>query len=131
MKNVCLECGTQLKGRLDKKFCDDQCRYLFNNKKKRQHEMGIINVNRILRKNRTILKSLNPIGKTTIRRTLLENTDFNFYFFTHQFRNDNGLLYYFIYEFGYAKLPDDKILLVTYQPYMSKKIHYLFKNQNE
>ena len=131
MKDVCLECGNQIVGRLDKKFCSDQCRYMFNNKKKRQHEVAIQNVNRILRKNRSILQSLNPVGKTTVRRSLLENKDFDFNFHTHIYRTQNGAVYYFIYEYGYALEPDEKIVLVTYQKYMDQAIHSLFKNVNE
>ncbi len=131
MMNTCLECGTQMAGRLDKKFCSDQCRYLYNNKKKRQHEMAILNVNHILRKNRSILKSLNPVGKTTVRRALLENKGFDFDFFTHLYRAKNGSLYYFVYEYGYGLEQDEKVILVTYQPYMNSRIHSVFKNRNE
>lgn len=131
MNNVCLECGSQLIGRLDKKFCNDQCRYLYNNKKKRQHEIAILNINRILRKNRSVLKSLNPVGKTTVRRSLLENKGFDFDFFTHTYRTKSGSLYYFVYEYGYYLEPNEKVVLVTYQKYMNSKIHFLFKNSNE
>ncbi len=131
MKGECLECGSPIAGRLDKKFCCDQCRYLFNNKKKRQHEVAIFNVNHILRKNRTILKSLNPVGKTTVRRALLENSQFNFDFYTHTYRAKNGLVYRFNYEYGYCLAEDEKVVLVTYQPYMDSKIYQVFQNKNE
>ncbi len=93
--------------------------------------MAIQNINRILRKNRSILKSLNPIGKTTVRRTLLENLGFDFNFFTHIYRTKSGSLYYFIFEYGYGLEENEKIVLVTYQRYMDDKIHSLFKNTNE
>ncbi|MGF1636824.1 MAG: hypothetical protein ACFCUU_07100 [Cyclobacteriaceae bacterium] len=131
MTNTCLECEAKMAGRLDKKFCSDQCRYLYNNKKKRQYEVAIMNVNHILRKNRSILKSLNPVGKTTVRRALLENKDFDFNFFTHIYRAKNGSLYYFIYEYGYGLEQDEKIVLVTYQSYMNPVIYNHFKNKNE
>ena len=131
MDNVCLECGSQIVGRLDKKFCSDQCRYLYNNKRKRQHEVAIQNVNRILRKNRSVLKSLNPVGKTTVRRALLENLGFDFNFFTHVYRTKSGQLYYFVYEYGYMLEEQEKVVLVTYQRYMGPKIHGLFRNSNE
>ena len=31
---VCLACGKPLKGRIDKKFCDDYCRNNYNNQQK-------------------------------------------------------------------------------------------------
>ncbi|WP_431012719.1 DUF2116 family Zn-ribbon domain-containing protein, partial [Rahnella sp. PAMC25617] len=30
-KKHCLNCGNVIQGRIDKKFCDDQCRNSFNN----------------------------------------------------------------------------------------------------
>ena len=125
----CKECGKPLIGRIDKKFCNDQCRFLYNNKKKRVHEAAILNINQQLRKNRTIIKSLNPVGKTTVRRSLLKNMGFSFDFFTHTYRTDKGITYYFTYEYGYTLIEDEKIVLVTYQEYMNKDIFYLFKER--
>ena len=31
MEKQCLECGTAIRGRADKKFCSDQCRNQYNN----------------------------------------------------------------------------------------------------
>ena len=118
----CKQCNEKLQGRIDKKFCSDQCRFLFNNKKKRQAEVTIANVNRTLRKNRSILKGFNPVGKTTIRKSLLTQQKFNFDFYTHIFRTKNGMVYYFCYEYGYALAPDEKVVLVTWQPYMDHPI---------
>jgi len=131
MENTCKECEIPLAGRLDKKFCSDQCRYLYNNRRKRQHEVAILNVNQVLRRNRSILKSLNPVGKTTVRKALLENKGFDFKFFTHTYRTKSGALYYFVYEYGYGLEQDDKIVLVTFQPYMDPAVHALFSNRNE
>ena len=64
------------------------------NKVKRIHEAAFLNINQQLRKNRSIIKSLNPIGKTTVRRSLLKNMGFDFDFFTHTFRTDKGMMYY-------------------------------------
>ena len=125
----CKECGKPLIGRIDKKFCNDQCRFLYNNKKKRVHEAAILNINQQLRKNRTIIKSLNPVGKTTVRRSLLKNMGFSFDFFTHTYRTDKGINYYFTYEYGYTLIEDEKIVLVTYQEYMNKDIFFLFKER--
>ena len=126
MGSKCLECGKSISGRIDKKFCNDQCRHEFNNKKKRIHEAAILNINQQLRKNRTIIKSLNPVGKTTVRRELLKNMGFSFDFFTHNYRTDKGMMYYFVYEYGYSLIENEKIVLVTYQEYMNKKIYDLF-----
>jgi hypothetical protein len=124
-----MECGKPLVGRIDKKFCTDQCRHQYNNKKKRVHEAAILNINQQLRKNRSIIKSLNPVGKTTVRRSLLKNMGFSFDFFTHIYRTNAGVTYYFNYEYGYTLIEDEKIVLVTYQSYMDKDIYDLFKER--
>jgi predicted nucleic acid-binding Zn ribbon protein len=67
MPKICPECNEPFVGRSDKKFCSDQCRYLHNNRLKNDKEKEVIRINSILRRNRTILKRLNPIGKTTVR----------------------------------------------------------------
>ncbi len=129
MKPVCKECGKPLVGRIDKKFCNDQCRFQYNNKKKRVHEAAILNINQQLRKNRSIIKSLNPVGKTTVRRSLLKNMGFSFDFFTHIYRTEKGATYYFNYDYGYTLIEDEKIVLVTYQDYMDKKIFSMFQER--
>lgn len=125
----CQQCQSPLFGRIDKKFCSDQCRFLYNNQKKRKAEVTISNINQILRRNRTILKGYNPVGKTTIRRSLLHAQQFNFDFYTHIYRSKNGMVYYFCYEYGYAFAADEKIVLVTWQPYMSASINQAMFSQ--
>ena len=55
----CLECGDQLKGRIDKKFCSDYCRNSYNNKVNKDSKNLIRNMNNRLRKNYKILSDLN------------------------------------------------------------------------
>ncbi len=65
-KPTCLECGYEITGRSDKKFCSDQCRNTYNNRLKQDANNFVRNVNAILRKNRRILEDLNPTGKTKV-----------------------------------------------------------------
>jgi len=122
MENTCTECQIKFVGRSDKKFCSDQCRSIYNNRGKFDKEKEILRINAILRKNRTLLKKVNPIGKTTIRKEVLVIQGFDFKYFTHIFNTKNGQTYYFCYEYGYSYIPDDKLLLVTWQQYMSPTI---------
>ncbi len=117
---VCLQCGEKIIGRIDKRFCDAQCRNGFNNKLKRVSEKQIIEINRILRRNRKILKQFNPAGKTTVRKEYLEKLDFDFKFHTHTFTTSHNNTYKFCYEYGYLGVEDGlKVLIVNEQPYMS------------
>ncbi|MBN1822652.1 MAG: hypothetical protein JXR31_03255 [Prolixibacteraceae bacterium] len=108
----CLECGEILKGRIDQKFCDDQCRSAYNNRKFSDSYNLIRRVNRTLKKNRKILSDLNPDGKATIPRILLENIGFDFNYHTHTYTNRNGQTYFFCYDQGYLQISPNKCLLV-------------------
>ena len=47
-KRRCLECNEEIIGRSDKKFCDDQCRNAYNNKKGSEKIMIVKKINKIL-----------------------------------------------------------------------------------
>ena len=54
-KTFCEYCGKDIKGRSDKRFCDDNCRNTFNHKKKIPDNEVYAPVVNILKKNRAIL----------------------------------------------------------------------------
>lgn len=112
MERYCLECGAKLFGREDKKFCNDQCRNSYNNKLNRDDNSVMTTINRKLRKNRRILKKLNPNGKAKVRRNELEKDGFNFKYFTHVYKTKEGKVYYFCYEYGYLPLENGYFALV-------------------
>jgi hypothetical protein len=113
MDKLCYECGTEIKGRVDKKFCDDSCRSAFNNKINNENNALVKKVNKILRKNRTILFALNPDGKAKTNKSHLMRAGFNFEYFTHTYTTKEGKTYYFCYEQGYLPLENDWYFLVV------------------
>ncbi|MBN3035661.1 MAG: DUF2116 family Zn-ribbon domain-containing protein [Bacteroidales bacterium] len=116
----CLECGTPLTGRVDKRFCSDQCRNTYNNRKIRDATNYIRNVNNILRRNRRILSQLNPGGKAKVHRNKLVEKGFDFGFFTSLYITKTGSTYYFCYEYGYLPLEGNFFFLVMKQQYAEK-----------
>ncbi len=110
---VCLQCGNELKGRIDKKFCDDQCRTAYNNRLKSDTTF-MRNVNNTLRKNRKVLEELIPTeeNKSKASRRRLEDKGFNFSYHTHTYTTKVGTTYYFCYEYGYLPLENDYYMLV-------------------
>ncbi|MEQ8359844.1 MAG: hypothetical protein RH860_10180 [Cytophagales bacterium] len=108
----CRECGEQLRGRSDQKFCSDQCRTTYNNQLNRDVSNQVRNVNNILRRNRRILENLSKNEKKRIQRELLIQLGFNFSFHTSTFTNKNGQTYYFCYERGYVQLNEDFYFIV-------------------
>lgn len=110
----CLYCGKPLRGRMDKKFCDDACRNSFNNEQNSDANNLVRNINNALRKNRRILKECIPEGSETGRakKDFLAQKGFRFKYHTHQFANQKGQVYTFCYEFGYLPMEDDWLLIV-------------------
>lgn len=111
MERLCLDCHHPIKGRTDKKFCDDYCRNHYNNNLNLADGQLINRINQILRKNRNILKTAIQQGIHTISCETLLMNGFNFHFHTHFIRDDFGKTSFYCYEFGYQKLSDEIILL--------------------
>lgn len=112
-KRLCLSCGKMLKGRVDKKFCDDGCRNNYNNVQNSDRNNYVRNVNNILRKNRRMLEELLPSTEKTanIPRQKLREKGFDFNYYTNQLQTQKGI-YTFCYEYGYLPLEGDWLLLV-------------------
>ena len=108
----CLECGEPVKGRSDKKFCNDYCRNAYNNNINKESKNLIRNINNRLRKNHKILTELNTSGKTKATRTKLIDYNFDFNTFTSIYTTKTGNVYYYVYNQGYLKLDNDYYLLI-------------------
>jgi predicted nucleic acid-binding Zn ribbon protein len=108
----CMLCQEPITGRSDKRFCGDQCRNIYNNRERRQHKKIIYKINRRLLQNYSILKKLNPRGKTKVSRKKLEDASFSFTNITSIYRTRAGKIYYFIYDQGYMPLGDGWYILV-------------------
>ena len=115
----CLECGKPVYGRIDKKFCDDQCRNTFNNKQNSDSNNYVRNVHNVLRRNRRILEELNPNGKSKTTRSKLTERGFDFNYHTTTYTTKAGATYYFCYEYGYLPIEGDYFALVKKQEYVN------------
>jgi len=113
INKLCLTCSKPIKGRTDKKFCDDYCRNNYNNQLKSNTINLVRNINNALGKNRRILE--NFFGKEEMIKTtkdkLLEK-GFQFKYITHTYTNKKGNVYFFCYDIGYLPLENDWYLLV-------------------
>lgn len=110
----CLECKKLLKGRTDKKFCDDLCRNSYNNKLNSDSNAYVRNINNILRRNRRIMEEGLPASEEMVKITKqkMQEKGFQFKYFTHTYANKKGNVYYFCYEYGYLLLEGDWVLVV-------------------
>jgi len=110
----CLECNKTVKGRVDKKFCDDYCRNAYNNRRNADMNNYVRNINNTLRRNRRILESVIRPGEGTGKcpRQKLADHGFDFRYHTHQYQNKKSQTYKFCYEYGYLPLEGDGVLVV-------------------
>ncbi|MBN2349244.1 MAG: hypothetical protein JXJ22_10420 [Bacteroidales bacterium] len=106
MEKRCLQCGDMIIGRVDKKFCTDQCRSTYNNNLRQDINNLVKKINYTIRKNRRILADFNPNGKSKVHQSDLMDKGFNFNYYTNTFTTKRGSIYYFCYDQGY--LPIDK-----------------------
>ena len=109
----CLECGSKIIGRADKKFCSDQCRVSHNNKLNSNETNFMRNVNNVLRKNRRILIDLNTTGKSRVSREKLQEKGFDFNLFTSTYTTKEASVYHYCYEQGYLQVDKNWYLLVV------------------
>jgi len=74
----------------------------------------IKSVNRILKKNYTILATLNASGKTIARKSDLAKKGYCFDYFTFTTTTRNSRTNYFCYDQGYREQEPDKVVLMRY-----------------
>ncbi len=108
LTRACLFCGKSVRGRSDKKFCDDYCRASHNNELKGPVYNHIRKVNYALCKNRRILENLlvEEAGKEkekAHRDTLIEK-GFLFKYHTHAQKTKKGHTCFYCYDHGYLPL---------------------------
>jgi predicted nucleic acid-binding Zn ribbon protein len=110
----CLSCGKPVKGRSDKKFCDDYCRAAYNNELKSVANNYVRKVNNALSKNRRILESILPQSEATakISRDKLLEKGFQFKYLTYIHKTKTGNTYFYCYEYGYLPLENNWYLVV-------------------
>ena len=114
LSRLCHSCNKPLKGRTDKKFCNDYCRNNYNNQLKAGNNNFVRNINNALGKNKRILESHLPEGEelAKISKDKLLQKGFQFKYMTHLYTNKKGNTYFFCYDYGYLPLDNDWYLVV-------------------
>ncbi|HIN38919.1 MAG TPA: hypothetical protein EYM84_01455 [Flavobacteriales bacterium] len=120
----CLYCNTPMEGRIDKLYCNPNCKSLYHYQKSREQGGSLYNqIDAQLKLNRRTLKNYNRGGKVTVRKEELEKEGFNPNYFTHYWKAANGNIYLFCYEYGFMERLENgraKYVLVQWQEYMKK-----------
>ncbi len=109
----CLTCQNKLYGRSDKKFCNSHCRNEFNNKRYTASNHYIRTVNRVLKRNRDIIRQLTTTNqKSQVTYNELSLHGFSFSHFTTSYTTKANKTYFFCYDYGYLKLDNGFFALV-------------------
>ena len=111
---ACLTCSKPIRGRADKKFCDDNCRNSYNNHAYNISNNYIRQINRQLQKNRHILAGLLPERASQAKASYEELLErgFIFKYSTHQIPNKKGNTYHYCYDYGYFAISALQYLVV-------------------
>jgi len=123
--STCRYCNQKIMGRSDKQFCTPSCKSSFHYENNKENENNLFRkIDLQLKLNRRLLKNYNKAGKSTVRKEVLINDDFNPKYFTHYWKNLKGDIYLFCYEFGFLERTENgksKYVLVQWQEYMGNK----------
>jgi hypothetical protein len=110
---ACLNCHEPIRGRVDKKFCDDYCRNSHNNELNRDKNQFVRNINHALRKNRYILESLFKKKKTIkVNKEELFYQGFQTKYHTHTATTQDGDVLYYSYEYGIKPVDNDFYMIL-------------------
>lgn len=113
-KNICIFCGSDLKGRSDKRYCDDVCRNNHHYALKKDNNSLVKDINNILVHNREVLKSFYKNKITVANRNQLVESGFDFELFTSIYRTRKNEEYRVVYDYAYKFISDDELLLIKY-----------------
>ncbi|HTE28809.1 MAG TPA: hypothetical protein VK666_00435 [Chryseolinea sp.] len=92
-----------------------------NNKNKFVAEQPILELNKILRRNRSILKKLCPSGKAIVRREVMDAMGYDTNVFASIFMTSSKEVYYICYDYAFTPIMEqlvEKAVIVQRQHYM-------------
>lgn len=112
-RRYCPNCGKPVTGRSDKKFCSESCRSMYNNRLSRQKSRWQIRIDRILKRNHTIMERLYESGRRKTTFYELSGMGFNFDYLTSLRENPDTANSYIIgcYEFMYVMDEEGNIVI--------------------
>ncbi|MFC0656433.1 DUF2116 family Zn-ribbon domain-containing protein [Mongoliitalea lutea] len=137
IKSFCLYCGKLVRGRSDKKFCDDYCRNSHNNQKRSVDSWEVRNVLSILKTNQKILATVLRDGQEYAKVSFLKLCEmgYNFKYHTHTDLGSHNLTYEFCFEKGIYRIDQDWVIVVrdlgeSYLKEFSKKLVREYPSSN-
>ncbi|MEX2484790.1 MAG: hypothetical protein WED10_09525 [Brumimicrobium sp.] len=106
----CNYCGSEFKGRANKKFCSNSCKNSFHNEEYRTTNSAIFKLDKKLHKNRAVLKDMYQVYRSSpIPLSILQARGFELKYHTHNFNAPSGEKYTMVYDYGYKMSYDDQV----------------------
>ena len=107
---ACLACSKVLHGRIDKKYCNDYCRNVFNNQRRAESSNYTRRVIRALQQNRRILCHLFMQSESgMVTREQLLDEGFLFRYHTYIQRKSDKVIWRYCFDYGYCAITEDEI----------------------
>ncbi len=106
----CLACNKIIRGRIDKKYCNDHCRNNYNNQQRMPESSYVRQITQNMRRNRNILmRLLGNMNQTLIERERLIEQGFRFRYHTHIENTMQGEHLICCYDMAYRTKNDDEV----------------------
>lgn len=110
---TCTHCNTNFEGRANRKFCSSTCKNEFHNDRNREKNSLLIELNKQLHKNWTLLSKLYTLYRSSpLKLEVLEADGFIPKFHTHVFNAPDGAKYTMVYDYGFKYHFDNHIQIV-------------------
>jgi predicted nucleic acid-binding Zn ribbon protein len=119
-KKKCLYCGDTLLGRVDKKFCSDDCRARAGAEKRKKNLDLFKQTHKKLQKNRSIILMLKEAGWVTIPLLSLQSIGFEDKLVTQIIYMEKNNSLRFIYDTAFLHNEENITLVEDPQPLMEK-----------
>ena len=99
----CLYCRKNIRGRSDKKFCNDYCRNYYNQELKEKEGVAEKKINQILSRNRRVLQQISEEGHyVCLPRERLMSMGFDPRFCTELYFTKSNTACFFCYDYGFV-----------------------------
>lgn len=112
---ACKHCGTKMKGRADKQFCNYTCKNAYNYEQKQQGNPAIKAIDKILHKNHDIMVQIFKDEKRKyfkMPKLILSKMGFDFSYHTGIYLNSKGKTYHYVYDYAWMEFSNQEIMVV-------------------
>lgn len=113
ISRTCLTCNKIIRGRSDKKFCNDYCRSAFNNKQLASKFKEIRIISRTLLKNRKVLQKWATTKTNPVNLQELLSDGLNLGYITQSIHQPLAHPLCYCYDYGYQLLPGNQCRILT------------------